>query len=146
MKFSIKLLSLLLMTSSISFADNECTGNYYEVINSEINVNSIIRDNAPKELFGFNLPWRDFQIGYFRNGEVKDELIELLSPFYGASYRYPGGSPTSSFEWRNSIGPVAQRKLQHADYDRYSIPEFGLNEFANFVVEGVLTLHNSSCR
>lgn len=133
MRFSIKLFLLLLTTSSISFASNECTGNNYEVINSEINVNSIIRDNAPKELFGFNLPWRDFQIGYFRNGEVKDELIELLSPFDGASYRYPGGSPTSSFEWRNSIGPVAQRKLQHADYDRYSIPEFGLNEFANFV-------------
>ena len=146
-KFCIGVLFPLITASSISFATNECLESNYESINAEINVNSINRENAPKELFGFNLPWRDFQIGYFRNGEVRGELIELLAPFNGASYRYPGGSPTSSFEWRNSIGPVAQRKPLHADFDRYSIPEFGLNEFTKFVTKvkgrAIITLNLS---
>ena len=95
--------------------------------------NEIVRSNAPRELFGFNVPWRDFQLGFMKNGAVQPELIELLKVFEGAAYRFPGGSPSNSFNWRAAAAPLAQRAKQHADYDNYATPELGPREFAAFV-------------
>jgi hypothetical protein len=114
-------------------------------IDVEINTSKIIRANAPKELFGFNIPWASFQIGYFRNGLVRPELIELLAHFKGAAYRYPGGSPSNWFEWQKAVGPMAKRAKMHYEYDRYALAEFGLAEFADFVAavngRAILTLN-----
>jgi alpha-L-arabinofuranosidase len=99
----------------------------------EVNTSSIIRQIAPKELFGFNVPWRDFQQGYFRSGKVRPEVADLLSAFAGASYRYPGGSPSNSFEWRKSIGPANLRPAMHSDFERFAPASFGIDEFADFV-------------
>lgn len=118
-----------------SYQSSTCMQKGVSELDVEVDTSKIIRSSAPKELFGFNLPWRDFQRGYVRNGSVRPELISLLIPFKGASYRYPGGSPSNWFEWQKTIGPVGKRPRLHADFDRYAIPEFGLNEFANFVTE-----------
>ena len=134
----------LLSTSIASYAD-DCQQPGVQEIAIEVDTSKVVRVDAPKELFGFNLPWPEFQYGYFRKGLVRPELIEWLAPFEGASYRYPGGSPTNWFEWRKSIGPVSQRAALHAEYDRYAIAEFGLAEFADFVAKvrgrAVLTLN-----
>jgi len=141
-------LVIALLTSSIiqiSAHAESCQQADVQEIIVEINTSKIIRADAPKELFGFNIPWESFQLGYLREGTVRQELIELLAPFKGASYRYPGGSPSNWFEWQKAIGPAAQRVAMHYEYDRYAIAEFGLVEFANFVsaVKGraVLTLN-----
>lgn len=131
--------------SSISSSADECKNKIAQEISVEIDTSRFIRLNSPKEIFGFNLPWRDFQQGYYRNGDIRPELINYLLPFKGASYRYPGGSPSNSFEWRKSIGPIKQRTPLHADFDRYSVAEFGLSEFVSFVIDvngrAILTLN-----
>jgi len=112
---------------------DECQSGDVQEVSIEVDTSKVIRADAPKELFGFNLPWRDFQLGYFRAGTVRPELLEWLAPFKGASYRYPGGTPSNWFEWRKSVGPIAQRTVVHADFERYAVPAFGLAEFADFV-------------
>lgn len=91
------------------------------------------------ELFGFNIPWINFQRGYWRNGHVRAEIIEWLKPFTGAIYRYPGGEISSWYEWEKAIGKVATRVPQHAKYNQYAVAEFGFDEFLDFVksVNGV---------
>ena len=133
------------LTMQIGGHAEGCQQRDVQEIAVEINTSKIIRPNAPRELFGFNIPWQAFQHGYFRRGSVRPELVEFLTPFKGASYRYPGGSPSNWFEWQKAIGPVAQRAAMHYEYERYAIPEFGLVEFSDFVrgVKGraILTLN-----
>ncbi|MBV5336468.1 MAG: hypothetical protein J0653_00175, partial [Deltaproteobacteria bacterium] len=80
-------------------------------------------------MFGFNVPWRDFQTYYMRNGVVRDDLYPYLTPFKGAVYRYPGGNPTNNFEWKKTVGSVSVRTAMLADYNNSSVPTFGLDEF-----------------
>jgi alpha-L-arabinofuranosidase len=138
-------LALVIFGTPVSLHAQDCQQADVQEVSVEVNSAAIVRKNAPKELFGFNLPWREFQMGYFRNGKVRDELIELLAPFKGASYRYPGGSPGNWFEWRKAVGPAEQREALHGDFERYAVAQFGLPEFADFVsrVDGraLLTLN-----
>lgn len=116
-------------------------------LRAAVSADQVVRAAAPRELFGFNVPWRDFQMGYLQpDGEVRAELIELLKPFKGALYRYPGGTPSNWFEWGEATrGPREKRAALHADYERYAKADFGPDEFARFVqaVDGraILTLN-----
>jgi alpha-N-arabinofuranosidase len=116
-------------------------------LRATVTADQVQRANAPRELFGFNVPWRDFQMGYLQgDGEVRSELIELLKPFKGALYRYPGGTPSNWFDWGDATrGPREKRIALHADYERYAKADFGPDEFARFVqaVDGraILTLN-----
>src|SRR5262249_53336487 len=103
-------------------------------VRATVTLDDVRRSNMPLELFGFNVPWRDFQVSYYKSGTVRPELVDLLKPFKGASYRYPGGSPSNSFEWGAATsGPLDKRTPIHADYDRFAKAEFGPPEFARFV-------------
>jgi hypothetical protein len=104
-----------------------------------------LRAQAPKALFGFNVPWRDFQLAFLRGGQVRPEVIEWLKPFGGAVYRYPGGSPSNWFDWNDALGDMASRKPLHADHNRFARVEFGVTEFVQFLErvdgEAVLTVN-----
>ena len=102
-------------------------------LTAKIDGQKIIRADAPRELFGFNVPWREFQDAFFRKEIVRSDLIAFLRPFRGAVYRYPGGTPSNWFEWKNAVGPSSQRGLQHQAHNRYSKVEFGVNELAKFL-------------
>lgn len=104
-------------------------------LRATVSAGQVVRANVPRELFGFNVPWRDFQMGYVRDqDEVRPELIELLKPFKGALYRYPGGTSSNWFDWGEaSHGPREKRIALHADYERYAKADFGPDEFARFV-------------
>ena len=93
-----------------------------------IDTNSVLRKNTPPGIFGYTVDWSWFQKGYVRNQVVNPDVISWLAPFKGATYRYSGGN---AFEWRNAVGPIAQRK----PVNRYSniIPVFGPAEFFNFI-------------
>lgn len=99
----------------------------------KISPDVITRQSIPKELFGFNLPWRDFQNGYFRHSQVKNEVIRWLLPFEGALYRYPGGNVSNWFNWRNAIGPEEYRSANLADFGQKSQVRFGLDELSKFI-------------
>lgn len=102
-------------------------------INIEIKNAEIIRSYAPKELFGFNVPWKIFQTSYMPNGMVRQQLIDYMKAFPGAVYRYPGGAPSNDFEWRKTIGPVAARPSMYADLGQFAKPIFGVDEYVQFV-------------
>jgi alpha-N-arabinofuranosidase len=133
------------LIASIGAHADDCQQPGVQEISIEINTTKIIRADAPKEIFGFNIAWWSFQRGYFRTGSVRPELIEWLLPFAGAAYRYPGGSPSNWFEWRKSVGAVAQRAAQHSEFERYAVAEFGLMELSEFILavkgRAVLTLN-----
>jgi alpha-L-arabinofuranosidase len=93
----------------------------------------LVRRAVPPAIFGFNVPWRDFQVGYFRNGAVRAEVVDWLIPFKGASYRYPGGSVSNTFDWNRAVGPVESRRLQLADFGRLARVEFGFPELGTFL-------------
>lgn len=113
------------------------------IVDGQIDFTRVLRASVPPGLFGFNVPWRDFQIGFWRDGRVRQELVDLMRPFKGAVYRYPGGSPSNTFDWEASRGPIERRTPVHADYGRRAKVEFGPDEFARFLGEvdgiGLLT-------
>lgn len=99
---------------------------------------SVTRRAAPASLFGFNVPWMNFQRGYWRGDRVRPEIIDWLRPFSGAVYRYPGGEVSNWFEWEKAVGPVATRAPQYTNFGPTKA-EFGFDEFLDFVkaVHGV---------
>ncbi|GAC1409672.1 MAG: hypothetical protein NVSMB6_09690 [Burkholderiaceae bacterium] len=129
----LALSSALLLTDASSAASGACSAANVQTVEVEIHTRQIVRAGVPKELFGFNVPWSGFQKGYFRNGAVRPELLDYLAAFPGAVYRFPGGSPSNWFEWKKTVGPVAQRPPMHSEFGRYAVAKFGLSEFANFV-------------
>lgn len=118
----------------IAGAVDQCSAPTVKQLALEVNTAVITRAGAPKELFGFNVPWRDFQTAYVNAaGEVREDLYPYLAPFAGAVYRYPGGNPTNNFEWKKTVGTTAARTTMLADYNNSTVPSFGLDEFGGFV-------------
>ncbi|MCR5866788.1 hypothetical protein [Aquincola sp. J276] len=102
----------------------------------EVDTSKRIRRDVPKAVFGFNVPWRDFQIGHSdATGAVRSDVIALLQPFAGASYRYPGGNVSNWFDWTGAGLDPKARAQQLADFDRRAQLQFGPKEFARFVSE-----------
>lgn len=104
----------------------------------EVDPDRVARRSVPATVFGFNTMWMNFQRGYWRDNQVRPEVIEWLKPFSGAVYRYPGGGTANWFEWQKAVGPAASRAEQYTDFGPTKA-EFGFDEFLNFVkaVHGV---------
>lgn len=104
----------------------------------EVDLDSVARSAVPASLFGFNVMWMNFQLGYWRNNQVRPEIIDWLKPFQGAAYRYPGGEVSNWFEWEKAVGPRASREAQYTNFGPTKA-EFGFDEFLDFVkaVHGV---------
>lgn len=103
-----------------------------------VDPNSVVRSAVPAALFGFNIPWMNFQRGYWRDNQVRPEVIAWLKPFSGAVYRYPGGEWSNWFEWEKAAGPGSSRTEQYTTFGSTKA-EFGFDEFLDFVkaVNGV---------
>lgn len=124
----------LLITSPVAVAADACSAAGINEMVVSVNTDTVSRAGAPKELFGFNVPWRVFELGYsVPGGSVRPELLALMAPFQGAVYRYPGGTPTNTFEWKKSVGAQASRSGVYTDVGVQVVPQFGLMEFLNFV-------------
>ena len=68
---------------------------------------------------------------------MKDEFAELYKDAGFGSIRYPGGTISNLFRWKESIGPKEQRVKQiHGFYNNTNqagiAPNFGLTEVADF--------------
>lgn len=104
----------------------------------EVDPRRVERSAVPAALFGFNVPWMNFQRGYWRDNQVRPEIVEWLKPFQGAVYRYPGGEVSNWFEWEKAVGPEGSRAKQYTNFGPTKA-EFGFDEFLDFVkaVHGV---------
>lgn len=131
---TIALLVSLLISSQL-FASDLCDKQGAIVSNITVDTKHVIRKQVPRALFGFNIPWYAFQNGLQLAGQAKPELLDWLKPFEGALYRYPGGSPSNTFDWKNSVRPSRQRQASHFEYGQRFKPEFGYDEFFKFVAQ-----------
>ncbi len=94
-----------------------------------------LRSLSP-EFFGFNLEWVDFQQSLWDGArqQVLESAIDWLRVFDGAVYRYPGGTSSNSFSWRDGLGNLASRPIRkRVDWLGPIRNEFGIDEYLDFV-------------
>ena len=137
MKMMLRTVIILLTSSTnlyaASFDDPACSENPDTVVATiKIDAAKVLRKNVPPSLFGFDLPWADFQDGHFRSGKVRKETIAWLKPFAGAIYRFTGGN---KYEWQKGVGTIEERSKMKNIYSAtgYTFPFFGLAEYAKFL-------------
>ena len=86
--------------------------------------------------FGFNIEITEFEMSLWDGAarRVDPALVEALSPFAGAVYRYPGGTTSNHFDPAVAIGPPASRKSARV-VDWITLPriDFGFTEYADFL-------------
>jgi len=95
----------------------------------------VLRADHPSQLFGFNINFRQFQNQLWSKEQApKEGIVEALKPFEGAIYRYPGGSVSNAFHWRQSLGPLDKRAKQSSFYQKTpAVARFGIDEYLKFV-------------
>lgn len=95
----------------------------------------VVRPDTPSQLFGFNINFRQFQDQLWtKDQQPAKGIVEALKPFAGALYRYPGGSVSNAFHWKESLGPLKSRAEQSSFYQkRPAVVRFGIDEYLQFV-------------
>lgn len=115
---------------SASAAEAACVARDSDALAVTVTPARVLRAGVPPGLFGFTVDWFRFQLGHFRNGNVRPETIAWLKPFSGATYRYSGGN---AMEWKNAVGASAARQDIYANNKGMAHPEFGPKEFFSFL-------------
>ncbi len=105
-------------------------------IQIEVDSEAVVREQLPKELFGFNINYMSFQNQLWdkKAAQVYPAIVDSLKMFPSAIYRYPGGLVANSFEWDQSVGPASNRAKQETIFK--SPPQqalFGLDEYLHFL-------------
>ena len=90
-------------------------------------------------IFGINHRYAFNGYGSFdsKTMQIKEDFKALYEDAGFGSIRYPGGTISNLFNWKTTIGPVAERKNQiHGFYNNAGqggiAPNFGLTEIATF--------------
>lgn len=91
-------------------------------------------------IFGINHRYGFNGYGSFDSSsmQMKDDFTKLYKQAGFGSLRYPGGTISNLFNWKETIGPKEQRVAQiHGFYNNSGqhglLPNFGLSEVADFV-------------
>jgi hypothetical protein len=88
------------------------------------------------EFFGFNLESVEFQLSLWdpQARGVRPEVMEVLSSFEGAVYRFPGGTTANYYRWAAGTGEPRDRKsVRIVEWTELPRLEFGLDEYLSFV-------------
>jgi len=123
--------SLVVFLALTAFARIACSNDF--AIQSSSNGVPEISTPLEHRLFGFNVPWYNFQRGHMAGGEASARIIELMKPFKGAFYRYPGGDESNLFDWSASQGTHSFRREVQTANAGFQFPVFGIEEFLTFV-------------
>ncbi|MBR6771392.1 MAG: chitobiase/beta-hexosaminidase C-terminal domain-containing protein [Lachnospiraceae bacterium] len=106
-----------------------------------IDVNTVER-TLEKSTIGINHRYAFNGYGSFDSTTMtmKEDFVELYKEAGFGSIRYPGGTISNLFQWKNSIGPKEERVKQiHGFYNNAGqngiAPNFGLTEVANFAYD-----------
>ena len=87
---------------------------------------------ANRMLLGNNVQWVDDGDGLFEPGtdRAKPNLLDLAVALHPTVLRYPGGSLSDTYHWRNGMGPVAKRGTDEHFHTKKRQPvTFGTVEF-----------------
>lgn len=97
---------------------------------------TVVRGRLPGGFIGFNMNHYNFQNQFWDRtvNQVDSRLIEYLTPFGGAFYRYPGGLVANTFDWEGATGPIAQRPARRSvKWSKAEPLLFGPAEYIEFV-------------
>ncbi len=110
-----------------------------DAITLTVDVNDPQRVIDSDSIFGINHRYAFNGYGSFDSEkmEVKEDFKKLYEEAGFGSIRYPGGTISNLFNWKTTIGPVADRKDQiHGFYNNPGqggiAPNFGLTEIGTF--------------
>ncbi len=99
-----------------------------------VNANAVLR-TIPSTLYGANVEWRWNGLGLWLPGKGPDPVVASLTRNLGVTLiRYPGGYLSDFYNWRDGIGPPAQRPVvkHQPGRNEESQPLFGTNEALEF--------------
>ena len=88
------------------------------------------------DFFGFNLEILAFQASLWDKDKARPyaDVLNFLSAFPGAVYRYPGGTVANAFNWRGAVGPLGLRPPQQlATWAPAAPVSFGIKEYLDFL-------------
>ena len=105
----------------------------------KLNPNEVER-SIDRATFGINHRYSFNGYGSFdsETGKMREDFTELYKNANFGSLRYPGGTISNLFRWKDSIGDSSNRKNQiHGFYSAAKgiEPNFGLGEVATFADE-----------
>ncbi|MBQ7098682.1 MAG: discoidin domain-containing protein, partial [Oscillospiraceae bacterium] len=110
-----------------------------DTVTLTVDVNDAQRIIDSSSIFGINHRYAFNGYGSFdsKTMQIKEDFKELYEDAGFGSIRYPGGTISNLFNWKTTIGPVAERKKQiHGFYNNSGqagiAPNFGLTEIATF--------------
>jgi alpha-L-arabinofuranosidase len=123
----------------ITSIDNNCSSNIeikksdtYSIIVRNTTINYI-----KPSYYGFNLEYSGFQDSWWnkKDNTVNNSITSALkNDFPQAIYRYPGGSVSNYFNWKESIGYAKNRQKQKViDWKKANTINFGIDEYFNFL-------------
>lgn len=130
------LLALLYVTRSMASVPDVPVVRPSDAVTVDVDAQTVVRPSFPDKLFGFNINYRPFQEQLWDShaGQVYKPILEYLSAFPGALYRYPGGLVADAFDWTNAVGPLDHRAPQRTVF---TMPparvEFGLDEYLSLL-------------
>jgi alpha-N-arabinofuranosidase len=104
-----------------------------DVVTCRVDPTKIIR-SLPRTLFGTNIEWFNRANGLIAaDGSLHPEWIELARQQGIDNVRFPGGTLSDFYHWRDGIGPVAKRPVREHPTDAGRSPNvFGTPEFLHF--------------
>ena len=110
-----------------------------DAVTLTVDLNDPQRIIDSSSIFGINHRYAFNGYGSFDSEtmQVKDDFRALYEAAGFGSIRYPGGTISNLFNWKTTIGPVAERKDQiHGFYNNAGqggiAPNFGLTEIGTF--------------
>ncbi|MBQ4551198.1 MAG: S-layer homology domain-containing protein [Oscillospiraceae bacterium] len=110
-----------------------------DTVTLTVDVNDAQRIIDSSSIFGINHRYAFNGYGSFdsKTMQIKEDFKALYEDAGFGSIRYPGGTISNLFNWKTTIGPVAERKKQiHGFYNNSGqagiAPNFGLTEIATF--------------
>jgi alpha-N-arabinofuranosidase len=104
-----------------------------EVITCRIDASKTLR-TIPRTLYGTNLEWFNRANGMVKaDGTIDPKWLELARAQGIDNVRFPGGTLSDFYHWRDGIGPVNKRPVTEHPTDTGRSPHvFGTPEFLRF--------------
>jgi alpha-N-arabinofuranosidase len=102
-------------------------------VTCHVNPDRVLR-SIPRELFGTNLEWFNYADGMCGpDGSIDPEWLRLAREEGVDNVRWPGGTLSDFYHWRDGIGPVGDRPVREHPTDPGKSPNiFGTPEFLRF--------------
>ena len=89
-------------------------------------------------VFGNNINTQNLSAPYdSKRGKFDDEFLKRVRPMGITFLRYPGGCNADVFDWRDTVGPLDQRKdiINYHNGTSRGIAKFGVDEYLRFCEE-----------